>query len=73
MDYRNHPLFPEMCRVIGQVVLEIHEFGLAPKSLVIAGMLRTTLAGKQHQLAPETRAAMEMAITLMAPPPDEAP
>ncbi|MBJ3817048.1 DUF2767 family protein [Shimwellia pseudoproteus] len=67
MDYRNHPLYPELCRVIGNVVLEIHEFGMEPKPLVIAGMLRTALAG-QHQLAPDTREAMEMAMTLMATP-----
>lgn len=69
MDYRNHPLFPEICRVIGNVTLEIHEFGMEPKSLVIAGMLRTALAGQHNHLPADTREAMEMAIALLTAEP----
>ncbi|MGP2733856.1 DUF2767 family protein [Serratia bockelmannii] len=40
-------LHNEMCRVVGETVFEIHEFGVEPKAAVIAGMLKIVLANKK--------------------------
>ncbi|EOR8019938.1 fumarate hydratase FumD, partial [Escherichia coli] len=42
-------LYREMCRVVGKVVLEMRDLGQEPKHIVIAGVLRTTLANKRIQ------------------------
>ncbi|MCS5932921.1 DUF2767 family protein [Klebsiella pneumoniae subsp. pneumoniae] len=36
-----------MCRVVGKVVLEMRDLGQEPKHIVIAGVLRTSLAEPQ--------------------------
>lgn len=66
MDYRHHRLYPEICRVIGDTVVEIHEFGLDPKPIVIAGMLRTALASSHCDYSPDTREAMTVAVDMMS-------
>lgn len=42
-------LYDEMCRVIGDVMLTMHDFGIEPKHVVIADMLRTALSGKEER------------------------
>ncbi|WP_338381824.1 fumarate hydratase FumD [Escherichia coli] len=41
---KDDELYREMCRVVGKVVLEMRDLGQEPKHIVIAGVLRTTLA-----------------------------
>lgn len=42
--YSKDAMYDEMCRLIGDVVLTMHDFGIEPKHIVIADMLRTALA-----------------------------
>ncbi|WP_141771070.1 fumarate hydratase FumD, partial [Klebsiella variicola] len=41
---KDDELYQEMCRVVGKVVLEMRDLGQEPKHIVIAGVLRTSLA-----------------------------
>ncbi|EFN7911463.1 fumarate hydratase FumD [Escherichia coli] len=43
---KDDELYREMCRVVGKVVLEMRDLGQEPKHIVIAGVLRTTLANQ---------------------------
>lgn len=56
-------LHNEMCRVVGATVFEIHEFGVEPKAVVIAGMLKIALANKKVVRSEMQKKAMEMAIS----------
>ena len=51
-------LYEEMCRVVGKVVLAMRDLGQEPKHVVIAGMIRTTLAHQKVQRSELTRQAM---------------
>ncbi len=42
---------PQMCRVVGKVVLEMRDLGREPKYIVIAGVLRTALANQRINVA----------------------
>ncbi|WP_244370440.1 DUF2767 family protein [Rahnella sp. ChDrAdgB13] len=54
-------MYDEMCRLIGDVVLTMHDFGIEPKHIVIADMLRTALASDAER--PEFMVkAMKLAI-----------
>ncbi|RWT22330.1 fumarate hydratase FumD [Enterobacter cloacae] len=44
---KDDELYREMCRVVGKVVLEMRDLGQEPKHIVIAGVLRTTLANQR--------------------------
>lgn len=50
-----------MCRVVGKVVLEMRDWS-EPKHIVIAGVLRTSLANRKIQRSPLTVEAMEKVI-----------
>ncbi|MFB5185238.1 fumarate hydratase FumD [Yersinia intermedia] len=51
-------LYNEMCRVVGKVVLEMRDLGQEPKHVVIAGVLRTSLANRKVQRSAITEDAM---------------
>lgn len=51
-------LYNEMCRVVGKVVLEMRDLGQEPKHVVIAGVLRTSLANRKVQRSEITEDAM---------------
>ncbi|MDN5986010.1 MULTISPECIES: fumarate hydratase FumD [Hafniaceae] len=44
---KDDELYREMCIVVGKVVLEMRDLGQEPKHIVIAGVLRTTLANQR--------------------------
>ena len=46
---KDDELYQEMCRVVGKVVLEMRDLGQEPKHIVIAGVLRTSLANAKIQ------------------------
>ncbi len=46
---KDDDLYQEMCRVVGKVVLEMRDLGQEPKHIVIAGVLRTSLANRKIQ------------------------
>lgn len=56
---KDDDLYQEMCRVVGKVVLEMRDLGQEPKHIVIAGVLRTSLANRKIQRSPLTVEAME--------------
>ena len=59
-------LYQDMCRVVGQVVLEMRDLGQEPKHIVIAGVLRTALANNKVQRAELTREAMQKVVTALS-------
>ena len=59
---KDDDLYQEMCRVVGKVVLEMRDLGQEPKHIVIAGVLRTSLANRKIQRSPLTVEAMEKVI-----------
>ncbi len=60
-------LYDEMCRVVGKVVLEMRDLGQEPKHIVIAGVLRTSLANQRVKRSDLTRQAMETVIDALVP------
>jgi len=60
-------LYDEMCRVVGKVVLEMRDLGQEPKHIVIAGVLRTSLANQRIKRSDLTRQAMETVINALVP------
>lgn len=63
---KDEALYQEMCRVVGKVVLEMRDLGQEPKHIVIAGVVRTSLANPKIQRAPLTREAMERVIEALS-------
>ncbi|QKN81651.1 fumarate hydratase FumD [Scandinavium goeteborgense] len=63
---KDDALYQEMCRVVGKVVLEMRDLGQEPKHIVIAGVLRTSLANQKIKRSDQTREAMERVITALA-------
>lgn len=63
---KDEALYQEMCRVVGKVVLEMRDLGQEPKHIVIAGVLRTSLANKKIKRSELTEAAMIRVITALA-------
>lgn len=59
---KDEALYQEMCRVVGKVVLEMRDLGQEPKHIVIAGVLRTSLANQKIKRPELTREAMEKVI-----------
>ncbi|WP_374693525.1 fumarate hydratase FumD [Serratia sp. MF2] len=55
-------LYDEMCRVVGDVVFTMSDFGIESKQIVIADMLRTSLAHKDVERPELLVKAMELAI-----------
>lgn len=60
-------LYDEMCRVVGKVVLEMRDLSQEPKHIVIAGVLRTSLANQRIARSELTRQAMETVINALVP------
>ncbi|HEX4501893.1 MAG TPA: fumarate hydratase FumD [Scandinavium sp.] len=63
---KDDALYQEMCRVVGKVVLEMRDLGQEPKHIVIAGVLRTSLANQNIKRTDVTREAMERVIIALA-------
>jgi hypothetical protein len=63
---KDDALYQEMCRVVGKVVLEMRDLGQEPKHIVIAGVLRTSLANQKIKRTEVTREAMERVIIALA-------
>jgi fumarate hydratase D len=59
---KDEALYQEMCRVVGKVVLEMRDLGQEPKHIVIAGVVRTSLANKRIARSALTTEAMEQVI-----------
>ncbi len=59
-------LYNEMCRVVGKVVLEMRDLGQEPKHVVIAGVLRTSLANKKIKRSETTEEAMRAVVEALA-------
>ncbi|BET43940.1 MULTISPECIES: fumarate hydratase FumD [Enterobacteriaceae] len=64
---QDEELYQEMCRVVGKVVLEMRDLGQEPKHVVIAGLLRTSLANKNIKRSELTTQAMERVVKALAP------
>ncbi|WDB90332.1 fumarate hydratase FumD [Escherichia albertii] len=62
---KDDELYREMCRVVGKVVLEMHDLGQEPRHIVIAGVLRTALANKRIQRSDLEKQAMETVINAL--------
>jgi len=54
-------LYDEMCRVVGDMVFTLHDFGVDSKQMVIADALRTALASKSPARSKLQIKAMEAA------------
>ncbi|MFK3659888.1 fumarate hydratase FumD [Scandinavium sp. NPDC088450] len=65
-QHTDDALYQEMCRVVGKVVLEMRDLGQEPKHIVIAGVLRTSLANQKIKRSELTREAMERVILALA-------
>lgn len=65
-QHSDDALYQEMCRVVGKVVLEMRDLGQEPKHIVIAGVLRTSLANQKIKRSELTRQAMERVILALA-------
>jgi len=63
---KEEELYQEMCRVVGKVVLEMRDLGQEPKHIVIAGVLRASLANKKIKRSALTEAAMSDVIKALA-------
>ncbi|WP_435953604.1 fumarate hydratase FumD [Dryocola sp. BD626] len=59
---KEEELYQEMCRVVGKVVLEMRDLGQEPKHIVIAGVLRTSLANQKIKRSALTEKAMSTVI-----------
>ncbi|WP_449557593.1 fumarate hydratase FumD [Huaxiibacter chinensis] len=63
---KDDALYQEMCRVVGKVVLEMRDLGQEPKHIVIAGVLRTSLANQRVKRSELTTQAMQTVVTALA-------
>lgn len=58
-------LYDEMCRVVGDVVFALHDFGVESKQVVIADALRTALASNNPERSELLIKAMESAAKVL--------
>lgn len=63
---KDEELYQEMCRVVGKVVLEMRDLGQEPKHIVIAGVLRTSLANQKIKRSELTVKAMSAVINALS-------
>ena len=63
---KDDELYREMCRAVGKVVLEMRDLGQEPKHIVIAGVLRTTLANQRVKRSELEKQAIETVIKALA-------
>lgn len=54
-----------MCRVVGDVVFTLHDYGVESKQIVIADALRTALASKNFKRSELLVKAMEAAARVL--------
>ncbi|MBL7636294.1 MULTISPECIES: fumarate hydratase FumD [Atlantibacter] len=64
---KDEELYQEMCRVVGKVVLEMRDLGQEPKHIVIAGVVRTSLANQKIKRSALTEQAMEKVLEALTP------
>ena len=64
---KDEELYQEMCRVVGKVVLEMRDLGQEPKHVVIAGVVRTSLANQKMKRSELTTEAMEKVVKALSP------
>ncbi|MBB3320741.1 fumarate hydratase FumD [Atlantibacter sp. RC6] len=64
---KDEELYQEMCRVVGKVVLEMRDLGQEPKHIVIAGVVRTSLANQKIKRSALTEEAMEKVLEALTP------
>jgi len=64
---KDEELYQEMCRVVGKVVLEMRDLGQEPKHVVIAGVVRTSLANQKMKRSELTTEAMEKVVKALVP------
>ncbi|WP_313081103.1 fumarate hydratase FumD [Atlantibacter sp.] len=64
---KDEELYQEMCRVVGKVVLEMRDLGQEPKHVVIAGVVRTSLANQKIKRSALTEQAMEKVLEALTP------
>lgn len=58
-------LYDEMCRVVGDMVFTLHDFGVESKQTVIADALRTALESKNPERSELMVKAMEAAMKVL--------
>ncbi|MDE8556999.1 DUF2767 family protein [Pantoea vagans] len=65
MSKQSEELYDEMCRVVGDVVFTLHDYGIESKQIVIADALRTALASKNPERPELLAKAMEVAAKVL--------
>ncbi|HEY1845219.1 MAG TPA: fumarate hydratase FumD [Buttiauxella sp.] len=63
---KDEELYQEMCRVVGKVVLEMRDLGQEPKHIVIAGVLRASLANQKIKRTELTTKAMVTVVSALS-------
>lgn len=58
-------LYDEMCRIVGDMVFTLHDFGVESKQMVIADALRTALASDNPERTELMIKAMEAAAKVL--------
>ena len=66
MTKKSDELYDEMCRVVGDVVFTLHDYGIESKQIVIADALRTALASKNPERPELLIQAVEAAARVLA-------
>ncbi|AVV37323.1 fumarate hydratase FumD [Pantoea vagans] len=65
MSKKSDELYDEMCRVVGDVVFTLHDYGIESKQIVIADALRTALASNNPERSKLLAKAMEAATKVL--------
>lgn len=65
MSKPSDELYDEMCRVVGDMVFTLHDFGVESKQIVIADAFRTALASKNRARSELLVKAMEAAARVL--------
>lgn len=58
-------LYDEMCRVVGDMVFSLHDYGIESKHIVIADAIRTALAQRLEDRTELQTKAMEAAAKVL--------
>jgi len=66
MAKQSDELYDEMCRVVGDVVFTLNDYGIESKQIVIADALRTALASKNLARSELLVKAMEAAARVLS-------
>lgn len=65
MSKESDGLYDEMCRIVGDMVFTLHDFGVESKQMVIADALRTALASDNPERTELMVKAMEAAAKVL--------